>query len=80
MIGDGTCPFCSGALEQGSLMGHGSLSGALRWVQGEATLAENLFGTFIDGSEELGKIDKLLAGPYLSGFRCKSCRKVILDY
>ncbi len=34
----------------------------------------------MDGSEELTKIDNMLAGPYLLGSRCKNCRKVILEY
>ena len=74
------CPFCSAQMERGSVLGNQHLSGSIQWVVGEPTLAKNLFGSFMPGSEELAKIDKLFAGPYLRGSRCKSCRKVILDY
>ncbi len=74
------CPFCENDLEKGCVLGHSSISGAFRWFAGEPTLKKNLFGTFMRESIELAKIDNLMAGPYLTGFRCKRCQKVILDY
>ena len=73
------CPFCSSEMEHGCVLGNQRMSGSIRWVVGEPTLGKNLFGSFMAGSEELAKIDNLLAGPYLRGSRCKGCRKVILD-
>jgi hypothetical protein len=75
----GKCPFCDAVLEEGCVMGQMGLNGAFRWFAGGPTALKNMFGGMSVNSEELG-IFGILKGPYMTGSRCKSCRKVFLSY
>ena len=71
-----TCPACGSVAEKGCL--YGADRGGLRWLAGPASWIKNLATGFGDG-ESVGKYGPL-TGPYVSGIRCRACRRIILDY
>lgn len=74
-----TCPFCTGPLDGGCILGNISalndLEHGLQWFAGEPTWKNNLMKL----GEPVGKF-KTLVGSYALGKRCRKCRKIILDY
>ena len=53
----------------------GTLHFGFQWYVGEPTVIKNI----IPGGEDIGKFE-FFKGPFLTGRRCISCRKVFLDY
>jgi hypothetical protein len=67
-------------MEVGCVMGNtGNFMTGFRWFPGDPTIARNIFGVFMVGSEEVGTFE-LLKGAYMKGSRCRKCRKLFLDY
>ncbi len=67
------CPFCGGPAEVGCLMGKDSLF-SFQWYEGDPSLWKNL----IPHGDPVGEWD-VLAGMYIKGVRCQSCRRIVLD-
>ena len=68
--GPNPCPACAKPMETGFLVAENFVEGA-RW-----TRVKTRFGT---GGEQLVKADAL-GNQYIPGFRCTSCRLLLLVY
>jgi hypothetical protein len=69
-----SCPLCGGEIEIGCLLGKDTLFG-FQWYAGDPTLWKNM----IPHGDSVGRYD-LFSGTHMTGFRCQSCRKIVLDY
>ena len=72
------CPFCSGPVETGSLLGNINfpyVQDGFQWFGGEPTVWKNL----MELGDPIGKVESL-KGAYVTGFRCNKCRKIVLSY
>jgi hypothetical protein len=67
------CPICGGEVEIGCLLGKDSLLG-FQWYEGDPSFWKNL----VPHGESVGATE-LLAGTYMTGARCRNCRKIMLD-
>ena len=68
------CPFCSGGVEVGCLMGKDSLFN-FQWYEGDPSFWKNL----MPHGDPVGESGSF-SGTYIKGMRCHNCRKIVLDY
>ena len=69
-----TCPLCGGIAESGHLAAKGSVY----WLQREPGFLKDIFAAPNAAFRQVGTFH--LAGPTtISGVRCESCRRFILD-
>ena len=79
---ENTCACCGDVLENGYVVGDsgngikiGLLDYSLQWFDGKPTRKKSL----MELGEVIGQFEPFI-GSYALGKRCKTCRKVILDY
>jgi hypothetical protein len=68
------CPICSCEIEKGKLFGDRY---ALKWISDNKKL---FFGIWAFGGEVVSSRKKsFLSRPFVNGYKCSNCKKIILD-
>lgn len=68
------CPYCNGEMEQGYVQGTGYYC-RLGWYPSEAGPAAHLFFA----GEKISGTPAVFDTARLEGYRCRRCRKIIID-